>query len=167
MCNCGKNRRAPTVTPRSIPIEVSYDTALWGPTLWTILHTLAEFSDRYDVLIYWSEIINDIMRSALPCPECRGHYNAWIATHPLILMDGVTTANLRSTVRQWLLDLHNQVNTTKSTPTPTWTESQLTPTYGGDRTSRIGEVYGLLDSIAEYFPQRFIVMLRAVADLLR
>lgn len=167
MCNCGKKRSAPTVTPRSIPIEVSHDTALWGPTLWRILHTLAEFSDRYDIVIYWSEIINDIMRSALPCPECRGHYVAWVSSHPLILMDGITTANLRSTVRLWLLDLHNQVNTTKSTPTPTWTETQLTPTYGGDRTSRIGEVYGLLDSIAEYFPQRFIVMLRAVADLLR
>ncbi len=169
MCNCGKkNRSAPQITPRSLPVELSVDTALWGPTLWRILHTLAEFSDRYDVLIYWSEVINDIMRSALPCPECRGHYNSWVTAHPLILpMDGITAANLRTAVRQWLLNLHNNVNTTKSTPTPTWTEAQLTPAYGGDRTTQVGEVYGLLDSIAVHFPERFIVMLRAMANMLR
>jgi hypothetical protein len=82
-------------------------------------------------------------------------------------MDGITAANLRTTVRQWLLDLHNNVNTTKSTPIPTWSEAQLTPAYGGDRTMQIGEVYGLLDSIAGYFPQRFVVMVRAMTDMLR
>jgi hypothetical protein len=82
-------------------------------------------------------------------------------------MDGITTANLRTTVRQWLLDLHNNVNATKTPTIPVWSEAQLTPAYGGDRTTQIGEVYGLLESIAGYFPQRFMVMVRAMTDMLR
>lgn len=162
MCNCGKKRSALTVTPRSIPIEVSHDTALWGPTLWRILHTLAEFTMYGDMNRFWQILLRN-MRTTLPCPDCRAHFVAWSDSHPLTNIK--TMPELRIFYRQWLLDLHNQVNVTKQSPTTPWTESQLTPTYGGDRTVRLQEVRNLITSMEAYFTATLIAALRKLTDL--
>lgn len=162
MCNCGKNRKAPVEVPRSIPIEITHDTALWGPTLWTILHTLAEFTDHLDLNRYWQLLVQS-MRTTLPCPDCRAHFVAWNDSHPLRNIK--TVPELRSFYRQWLLDLHNQVNVTKEFPTDPWTESQLTPTYGGDRTVRLQLVRDLIVEMEQYFPQKLNIYLQTLADM--
>jgi hypothetical protein len=72
---------------------------------------------------------------------------------------------MRNFYRQWLLDLHNQVNITKESPTAPWTESQLTPTYGGDRIVRLQEVRTLITAMESYFAPTLISALRKLTDL--
>lgn len=102
-------RSAPATTRTGLAIV---DTSVWGPPLWKVLHTVAA-----TVPATW-QTIHTALRDALPCPECDAHFNAWYATRPPPGPDGAA---------QWLLDLHNNVNS--RTGTPMWTAEQLAAQY--------------------------------------
>lgn len=47
----------------------------------------------------------------MPCQLCRTHYRDWRRRHPLEQIDTLRGPLLRETVRQWLFELHEEVNT--------------------------------------------------------
>jgi hypothetical protein len=98
------------------------DTAIWGPPMWRVLHTLSLHPAVSPADI--RELLR-ILQDGIPCPECTDHYRAWYAAKPI----GDDTV-----VSRWIADLHNEVNTRKGTgtgtATVTWTYEQVTSTYG-------------------------------------
>ena len=151
-----------TPPPRSIE---TFSTELWGPTMWRILHTLAEFTDRPHMSRFWYVLLRS-MRTTLPCPDCRAHFVAWSDANPIVYSKSNTDfREMRDAYRRWILALHNQVNTTKETSTDPWPEFQLTPTYGGDRTVRLQEVRDLIPSLEPYCPPTLIANLRKLVEI--
>lgn len=110
-------RKGPPLISQSVslqPLEV-LDTAVWGPSMWRILHTAAEQPSKRALLATAIHALD----GALPCPDCRRHYHVWLQTHPL---SGTTD------LRTWLLTLHNDVNARAGKTT--WTVDDLTAAYG-------------------------------------
>lgn len=145
MCNCGGGRRpvpgpaaapAPHVNqPRAVAIPAprggtggatggGIDTALWGPPLWTALHTAAQFTNSDTHRSVWKRIFI-VISSALPCSECSAHYNAWVAANPVPLP--YEHPELQMALSAWFLALHNDVNVRNGKAT--WTIDQVTVTY--------------------------------------
>jgi hypothetical protein len=155
----------------------TYDTSLWGPSLWFVLHTLAEFSDRHNVRNRWSDLVRALQIS-LPCPDCSNHLNQWINTNPYILRN--TPEEIHTFTRNWVLTLHNDVNRRlSSTPTEwlpattpsdkkiTWNSSDLAFTYGGDRQYRLNQAEERISTLERYLTSGFILVLRNLVRLLR
>jgi len=168
MCGCRKNLGpAPPAAPRAAPPRgraapapaapaapppppEPIDPVLWGPQLWFILHTLAELSFASTTATRWPRLL-EILKSGLRCPECQGHFNAWVESHPYPTGTERLGRDQRVLVaRRWVLDLHNDVNTRRGVPT--WEEAAVVAAYGsGDRALmrrnarvRLGEIRGRL-----------------------
>jgi hypothetical protein len=105
--------------------ETVYHPSLWGAALWKVLHTLAEKPTT--TLTSWVALI-DQLKSALPCPECRGHFATFVANNP---------PPSEGTVREWLLALHNDVN--RRNIVAPWTLTQLADNYSGADMSVVRE----------------------------
>jgi hypothetical protein len=99
------------------------DTSIWGPPLWTILHIAAQYGPVRGGQANWMSLLK-ALRTGIPCPDCAGHYNSWINSHPLraSLIPGQSFD-----IGKWILDLHNDVN--KRTGKPTWSMAQVVSTY--------------------------------------
>ena len=104
----------------SLPVV---DTSIWGPPLWTVLHIAAQYGPTRGGQANWMSLLK-ALRTGIPCPDCAGHYNAWINSHPIraSLIPGQTFD-----IGKWILDLHNDVN--KRTGKPTWSMAQVVATY--------------------------------------
>jgi len=89
------------------------NTSLWGPSLWRALHTASLIASAAPMAAIATALTN-----SLPCPECRGHYQAWLAEHPV---EGV------SDMVSWFLDHHNDVN--RRNGTAVWTRDAVQNTY--------------------------------------
>ena len=85
------------------PVPDYPENAEWGPILWKILHGLAERA-RGDEFREWSKMIK-LTGEMLPCDECRSHYSQFLKQRPL-----TQTPELKTTLRTWFWDLHNEVN---------------------------------------------------------
>lgn len=108
-------RQVPTVRSTLRRPERIIDPAIWGPPLWRILHSLAEVAETNTA---WAALLN-ALRTALPCPDCSSHYNAWIDSH---------TVGSGVSIKAWLLALHNDVNRRKGVAE--WTPEMLTAATG-------------------------------------
>jgi len=139
-----------------------YDTSLWGPSLWFILHTLAEFSDRSSARAAWTDLIKALQIS-IPCSECSAHFNQWVINHPFAFRGG----DLRSYARQWVLDLHNAVNLRIGGDNRrAWTPEEVIATYGGDKSVRLSEIEQRIQTLSQYTSQGFIIYLRSFVRIL-
>lgn len=134
----------------------SYDTSLWGPSLWFILHTLAEFGG---VPQQWTDLIRALQIS-IPCSECSAHFQQWVSNHPF---------HAQTSPRQWILDLHNDVNQRLASPSEDgnlgtdrkqWTLEDVATTYGGDKQKRLREVESRITVFAKYTTSGIIQYLR-------
>lgn len=85
-------------------------TAVWGPALWTSLHSITfgypiqpteEQKNDYKQLF-------TLIGKTMPCKYCRESYSHFIITEPTILNDTVMTN--RQTLTKWLYDIHERVN---------------------------------------------------------
>jgi len=181
MCNCGRgNRAARDAVPGSgVPVggaapqrarlqqvnkgPVIHDPVLWGPHLWTALHTLSTFVSFEAATNDWAALLTNLAVS-LPCPDCTAHYGKWLSAHPFTQ---VTMKRRRRTVEintslniaTWLLDLHNDVNGRKGVSA--WTSEQMTAAYGGDVAARRNAVRAAIVAI------RGMVGLKAIQGLER
>lgn len=153
----------------------TYDTSLWGPSLWFVLHTLAEFSDRYTVRNRWSDLVRALQIS-LPCPDCSRHFNQWVNANPYLLRN--TPEEIHTFTRNWFMNLHNDVNrriankpewlpTTPSDQKITWNSSDLAFRYGGDRQYHLNMVDERIVTLEPYMSSGFILVLRNLVRLLR
>lgn len=108
------------------------NTSLWGPSLWRALHTASLIASAAAMAAVATALTN-----SLPCPECRGHYQAWLAEHPV---EGV------SDMVSWFLDLHNDVN--RRNGTAVWTRDDVQNTYVDvtGASSALAEISGYLSA---------------------
>ena len=103
----------------------------WGPTLWNILHTMAERSGRIgntylqaDERRAWPLFVKTLA-GVIPCPYCRDHFSDYIKLHPFVLPDGYY--DFHEYIRLWFYDLHEDVN--KRLEKASFPFSQLATTY--------------------------------------
>ena len=82
-----------------------YNTYIWGPPLWRILHTLAHASPNDPRVGTWLTTLCD----SLPCSFCRSSYSRYLdemeQKHGLL----VTVVKERR-LERWMYDLHELVN---------------------------------------------------------
>lgn len=95
------------------------DPAVWGAPLWAVLHGLAELGATKIPFSDWREL-TAVLQTSLPCEECSRHYQRWYRVRPPVETQPI---------RQWLLDLHNDVNRRRRVAI--WTPEQLTAHYAG------------------------------------
>ena len=86
----------------------------WGPSLWKILHTLAEFSSIQDSVhdeenAAWQTVVRLLPR-IMPCPRCSKHFQQWLEMKPLSGILEKNGAEKREGLRLWFLECHNRVN---------------------------------------------------------
>jgi hypothetical protein len=82
---------------------------IWGPELWMILHSSAE---RINTPLHqklpkeesriWLNLLSSL-RYSLPCPLCKKHYTNYYSSTPITVFN-------REFIRNWLYNLHCQVN---------------------------------------------------------
>jgi hypothetical protein len=77
----------------------SISTVTWGPTMWTLLHKLAEHCDRTGD-VFTVPTVLAALTVLLPCAVCRNHLAGMIAANPAP----------RSNMTKYMIDLHNVVN---------------------------------------------------------
>ncbi len=84
---------------------------IWGPSAWIFLHSVTlnypnnpTPQDKEDYRIFF-----DSLQHILPCPTCKEHYAKNIRSNPINLKD-------RTSLINWLIDIHNQVNIYNSKP---------------------------------------------------
>lgn len=126
----------------------TYDTSVWGAYTWTALHIASIRSPNYGA---WREL-SESLANDLPCPECRAHYTDWLSRNPLRISFLPLQRMLRQNTNvgpiivNWLVTLHNDVNT--SLGKPTWSANQVYERYGGDRAAEgrdsLSNVSGIL-----------------------
>jgi len=162
MCNCGKRAAAaaraalgqgqaqPMGSNRNSngsPEPVIHDPILWGPHLWTALHTLAEFVPAQGPnQVKWASLLT-ALRTSLPCPECTEHYVRWVVSHPLVRRIGaaIMVRHVAMDIKEWILALHNNVNEGKGVVG--WNAATVSATYGGDRAVRAAAVRAAIDAV--------------------
>lgn len=85
----------------------SIDPSKWGPSFWSTLHwTAAGYSafPSSDEKRAFRQFF-EILRSTLPCTDCRKHFTEVLQQHPIdeALVSG-------KALRKWVVDVHNVIN---------------------------------------------------------
>ena len=106
----------------------------WGPSLWTIMHALAERggkviipSFREDEKRQWIILI-ELLPRIIPCPNCRQHAQEWIVKYPITAIKDLTPAEMYDWLTTWVNNFHENVN--DRTGKPSFDKSLLAQTYG-------------------------------------
>lgn len=130
---CGKGRKkmnaALAISELNMPLP-----SIWGPALWTILHSAAERVGQNVVVgIRFDEIreLELLVKSfpiALPCAICQQHSREYLRNHP-INWSGQTGPDVTEKVRKWFYDFHDHVNRTKSEPTTSIPYEEVSSKY--------------------------------------
>jgi len=126
------------------------DTSLWGPPLWTALHTAAQSTTTESQRLVWIDLLT-AMRTALPCPECTYHYIAWFDAHPVTPTLPPSGTDLRDGISSWILALHNDVNRRNDPPLAEWTLEQVANTYTDTAAARAA-----VESLRTYISASFL-----------
>lgn len=116
---CGGRQTKPSQRP----------PAVWGPSIWSLLHGLAELSttaDTPEIRIHWTRLL-ETLPEILPCRDCRQHASAYIQSHPIALMKQVPVNQLYAWICEWLYTFHNAVNTRLGKPL--FSQDALKTTY--------------------------------------
>jgi hypothetical protein len=95
----------------SMHLQMAANPSVWGPTLWRLLHTLADVSDRRDIFPLWNTFLKATCRM-LPCERCQKHMNAYWATTTFMprTWNTMSGSQVREHIRQKLWVFHNAVN---------------------------------------------------------
>jgi hypothetical protein len=108
-----------------IPVPTYPETADWGPILWTILHGLAEKSQRAalpeDEIREWQKFIK-LTGEMLPCDKCRVHYSAFSTANPPTQLSKIPYTDLKRWIKSWFFTLHNEVNVENGKPLFVYTD---------------------------------------------
>jgi hypothetical protein len=138
---------------QSEPTIPTVDTSVWGAPTWFALHIASVVSSQNFSL--WKELLYALPND-IPCPDCRAHYSGWLQSHPFRTKNSILPirrmmgqrSSAHPRIVQWLLDLHNDVNSRLDPPTPTWNEQQVMEHYGGGRNAegreRLESVRGII-----------------------
>jgi hypothetical protein len=114
---------------------------IWGPKVWFLIHRLAAFSDRTDIVGAWKGMLVQL-NLILPCELCKKHMKAYISANPIergfvplgvvgnrnSIVKKQTGAEIRDGIIKWTFRFHNHVNTSRGVPP--FPEDLLNDTYG-------------------------------------
>ena len=82
------------------------EPTVWGPHAWTFLHSITfqypENPTDMEKKKYYTFF--NSLKNTLPCPNCREHYAQNFEDIPIRL-------DTRNELIEWLIDIHNSVNT--------------------------------------------------------
>ena len=124
------------------------ETTVWGPPLWKVLHTLAEFSDNSPL---WFDILNSL-ETFIPCPVCKTHFTEYKTQNP-------APADHQGIV-DWFFILHNIVNA--RTNKPLYDAAGLPK---GDKTLLV-ELGPVIEGLSVSYPPEFIALLQQMVQSL-
>lgn len=169
----------PVVTASLSPVvsEIpKYSKLYWGPRVWKLFHTLAEVSNRRDVLGMWHMVLAATADS-MPCAQCRTHFSAYLRANPMTFVKRgilITGPQARDKIRTELWKFHNVVN--KSTGKEEASIDILLEQYGAKTRNEllleaqrlVGEVKGLWEPLLykQISPKAFHEWKRALQTLL-
>lgn len=106
---------APVAAPVTVEVAAPGHSKLyWGPRIWGMFHSLAEISDRRDVLGLWRAVLATTA-AAMPCAQCRQHFSQYLYLHsPTYVKRTVmmTGPQIKTKMRTELWKLHNIVSQT-------------------------------------------------------
>lgn len=131
---------------RNPTMVTASENAYWGPRVWRIFHTLAEYSDRRDVSHLWLNLMR-ITAQTMPCAKCRTHLAEYLRTHTMFRSSPtLSPKDIQSNIKRDLYVLHNAVNARNKTPQ--FDFEQLAQTYGNKpRPERLYEVQLLYNEL--------------------
>ena len=66
------------------PLPLKQPGADWGPRLWSIFHTMAEWSDRRDIVYRWKRTM-ELTAMTIPCEVCRRHMQDYLRGHSIFV----------------------------------------------------------------------------------
>ena len=100
----------------------------WGPTLWSILHALAEQSGRNeDERQLWIFLLEGLPK-IVPCPECAQHIKVWLRSHSIVALRRIPMSEFYTWVTNYIYVLHEDVN--RRLGKPSFPKNMLKETYG-------------------------------------
>jgi len=108
-------------------------TDLWGPLLWTLLHSLSEKVGSGAALFVedekqrWIFLLTNLA-TIIPCRECKAHAIEWIAAHPTADFKSLAPEDRKLWLRNYFYTFHNVVN--ERLEHPQFDAALLESTYG-------------------------------------
>jgi hypothetical protein len=130
------------------------DISLWGKTLWTQLHGLAERRSNLtgvqlrDLQIKW-KILFDTLPNIIPCVECKQHCLEFLKAHPIqLLSQAKEEPQVHAFVRNWMYAFHEAVNARLGRPS--FPASSLTPTYSTVNLRQLHKDYSTMMELSIY-----------------
>jgi hypothetical protein len=119
------------------------EPAVWGPSMWRLLHGLAEKLGKQTTMILiqderraWLHFLRSV-ENVIPCKRCKQHYRSWT------LKNRIEDATVRTTARAWLWGLHDEVNSERKVDGPPLSEMEAMY-EGRDVTRDAEECFGHL-----------------------
>ena len=116
---------------------------IWGPALWSILHSLAEKTGfkptekaETEEKRLWRSFLM-ALRTAIPCPRCQKHFNDYLNKNPIWSFFAKKGVEWGSALRTYFWTFHNAVRTDNKQPLD-FSVEQL-ETYRGTTKDRIFE----------------------------
>jgi len=139
-----RGRGVPAVAP--LP-TYNADTAVWGASLWRILHTMAEYS-------LWNNLLH-LLNTYIPCVQCRQHFSSYLQNNPVDVSD-------RGALSLWMFTLHNDVNGRLGKPQLDY--SSLPGILFGNRESLLTDLLPIIPTLSVSFPTEVLDALLAIVN---
>lgn len=130
------------------------DTAVWGASLWRILHTMAEYSDKSSVVSLWNNLLH-LLNTYIPCDQCRQHFSSYLQNNPVDVSD-------RGALSLWMFTLHNDVNGRLGKPQLDY--SSLSGILFGTRESLLTDLLPIIPTLSVSFPTEVLDALLAIVN---
>ena len=132
-----RGRGVPAVAP--LP-TYNADTAVWGASLWRILHT--------------NNLLH-LLNTYIPCVQCRQHFSSYLQNNPVDVSD-------RGALSLWMFTLHNDVNGRLGKPQLDY--SSLPGILFGNRESLLTDLLPIIPTLSVSFPTEVLDALLAIVN---
>lgn len=104
------------------------EPAVWGPSMWRLLHALAEKLGKQTTTILiedeqraWLHFLRSV-ENVIPCKRCKAHYRGWT------LKNRIEGSLTKFGARSWLWGLHDEINSERKVQGPVL--NQMEEMYG-------------------------------------
>jgi hypothetical protein len=111
---------------------------MWGPLLWTLLHSLSERVGSGAAMFLedekqrWIFLLTNLA-TIIPCKDCKSHAIEWIAAHPTGEFKPLAPEDRKLWLRNYFHTFHNSVNERMASDGghPQFDAALLVSTYAG------------------------------------
>lgn len=140
---------------------------VWGPLVWSMLHTTADLSNRRDICLLWSKVLR-LTNDVIPCQQCRIHMHEYWKSHTIMppRWMHLSSEDIRRYIRIAIHRFHNAVNERLGKP-----EVDLatppTPAERAEKVEQLSTVYRTLLDLWDYQKTRTLEWRKASNLLIR